>query len=187
MAARAGASPDTWIYFCPRSNVVLEFAEDQEGAASSRRNSSDSPEHVEDLESERLTPTALRVKLTDCSDRRFLCARARHETLNGAEGVAAFAVPRVLKGEREYQFQGMRLLTRTARFFYAQADRRPVTVTVWQSGADGQHVPIELTLAPERGVVFIDGLRLGGNVNEAEACALQGSTGFFQETRVRVR
>jgi hypothetical protein len=169
----AHASAETWTYFCPHSNVVLELQPQRDSDAASSGNSG------RDEDANRVL-----AHVTDCSTKQFLCESVQMET-RGTPRAFRLVAPRIVHKRNVYEFEDMRLVTRVSRFFIDyEAERRARTITVWQT-IDGKQRPIEETLDPARGLVVLDGLQLDMNSEYAEACVLQSATGPLAKVRFR--
>jgi hypothetical protein len=177
-------------YYCPRANIMLtDISSTSKVAQEVFAGIGGAPFHfprdAREVESNGGDLDGIALKMEDCSNAEFLCRRVSQHNWDQPPISYFLMVPRVISPGRVYELNGIRMLVRPGQQTW-ESNKHLVQVTIWQK-IGNLDLPVELTIAPERGVIFWDGLRFhsteAGNA-EPELCLLTSKAGLFSNVRI---
>jgi hypothetical protein len=174
-----GKDSHSYTYYCPRSNSTIVG----DDGAMSVSGGPYLPNARTKEDVGRLDESARRsAKLDDCSSKDFFCLRIEPE--NGVPAVY-LAVPRVIEAGMSYRFRDIDMIA-----YYVTSNASVsanVQIAIWQR-IDHVEIPITLTIAEGRGVVYTDGFLLWKPPalwpTGTETCVLESESGLFPNLRL---
>ena len=178
-------------YYCSRSDIFLRYLPNPGASYASLSSGSDGYSEVY----QRTVPDGgssvgkITFGISDCSNDKFECLHFLEGQSNKKDFDFYIFLPRLLEANKEYEFKGIKLLTKVAGvspFMSGGKSKIPIIqATIWQQ-IDGQETPIKLTVEEKRGVIYWDGLNVWPEkFNIGETCILQSEKGFLSDVKIK--